>query len=418
VPDDGPPSLDERKKSKRSRRWLPITLVVPVALLVAALTGWAILVHGSRRPAPGAFYVSPSPLPAGPPGTIIRTEAIDGFTSGATAYRVLYKSTGFDGRPAAVSGLILVPESMPPAQGRKVVAYTHGTVGVVPSCAPTLITDEQYQPLLLEGGRQLLAAGYAIAASDYRGLGTPGPHPYLVGDAAARDTLDIVRAARNLTGSHASDEFVVWGHSQGGHASLFTGQLASVYAPELRLRGVAAGGPVPDLEDLFRVNVRTTVGRALIAMALYSWARVYDDANLDQILTPVARPLVASIAKNCLYSRNELLASVPAALTLGLTFLRQPPWKIEPWKTITAANTPGNAPTRAPILIVQGGADSIVPPGDTAKLAAKLCANGEKVDLRVLPGIGHLATSIEAIPYVVGWTADRFAGKPPPTTCG
>jgi hypothetical protein len=26
-----------------------------------------------------------------------------------------------------------------------------------------------------------LAAGYAVLRSDYQGLGTPGPHPYLIG---------------------------------------------------------------------------------------------------------------------------------------------------------------------------------------------------------------------------------------------
>jgi acetyl esterase/lipase len=195
----------------------------------------------------------------------------------------------------------------------------HGTVGVASNCAPSLVTDPARQPLLVEGGPELLDAGYVIAATDYQGLGTPGPHPYLVGESEAMNALDSVRAARNLSDADAGDEFVVWGHSQGGHASLFTGQLASSYTPELRLAGVAAGGPVPDLEALFTTNVETTVGRALIAMAIHSWARVYD-ADLDQVLTPVARPLVRRIAKNCLYSRNQILASVPASLTLGLTF--------------------------------------------------------------------------------------------------
>ena len=115
---------------------------------------------------------------------------------------------------------------------------------------------------------------------------------------------------------------MVWGHSQGGHASLFTGQLASRYAPELQLIGVAAGAPAPNLKDLFATNIETTVGRILIAMALHSWAGVYDDASLDQIVTPVARPLVGRIARNCLYNQKQILASVPAALALDLTFLR------------------------------------------------------------------------------------------------
>ena len=84
--------------------------------------------------------------------------------------------------------------------------------------------------------------------------------------------LDAVRAARNLEQAHASTEFAVWGHSQGGQAALFTGQLAGTYAPELHLVGVAAGGPVPNMIDLFKVNIKTIIGRVLIAMGLQSWA--------------------------------------------------------------------------------------------------------------------------------------------------
>ena len=210
MADDGPPSIDDPKKPKRRWRWLLITAIVIGSLVVAAVTGWAIFVRSSRPDAPGAFYTAPSPLPAGPPGTIIRSEVIDGFTPRATTYRVLYKSTGYDGHSTAVSGVILIPEGAAPPEGRRVVAYTHGTVGVASNCAPSLVTNPEHQPLLLEGGPELLAAGYVIAASDYQGLGTPGPHPYLVGEAEAMDALDSVRAARNLSEARASDEFVVW----------------------------------------------------------------------------------------------------------------------------------------------------------------------------------------------------------------
>jgi pimeloyl-ACP methyl ester carboxylesterase len=208
-----------------------------------------------------------------------------------------------------------------------------------------------------KGGAAFAAAGYVVAASDYQGLGTPGPHPYLVGDSEGMNELDIVRATHNLSQAQAGTEFAVWGHSQGGQASLFTGQLAAGYAPELHLVGVAAGGPVPNLLDLFKVNIETTVGKILIAMALDSWAKVYDDANLDQIVTPAARPIVAKIARNCLYNQPQILASVPGALALGLTFLHTPAWEAKPWKTIAEKNTPGNTRTKAPLLIVQGTAD-------------------------------------------------------------
>jgi pimeloyl-ACP methyl ester carboxylesterase len=409
--------VSQSGSEKKRWRWLGIAAGVLAILGAAAVAGWAIFVHESRPDAPGAFYRAPSPLPAGPPGTIIRSEIVDGFHSGATAHRVLYKSTGYDGSPTAVSGLIVVPDGSPPVGGRKIVAYTHGTVGVASSCAPSLVTNQEQQPLLYEGGGELLEAGYVVAASDYQGLGTPGPHPYLVGDSEAMNELDIVRAAQNLTEADAGNEFVVWGHSQGGHASLFTGQLAAGYAPELELVGVAAGAPVPNLVDLFKVNLETTVGKVLISMALQSWARVYDDASLDQIVTRAARPLVGRIARNCLYSQQQILASVPGALALNLTFLHTPPWETEPWATIAETNNPGATRTDAPLLIIQGDADPIVAPAVTTRLVDKLCAEGETVEFRVLEGVAHLDAGHIAVPDVVRWIADRFAGKPAPSTC-
>src|SRR5262249_29719052 len=168
--------------------------------------------------------------------------------------------------------------------------------------------------------------------------------PYLVGDSEGMNELDIVRAARNLPAADAGTSFAVWGHSQGGHAALFTGQLAASYAPDLHLVGVAAGAPVPNLVDLFKVNVKTTIGKVLIAMALRSWAIVYRDASLDQIVTPAARPIVRRLARPCLYDKKQILGTVPGSLALGLTFLHTPPWDTEPWRTIAERNTPGSSP--------------------------------------------------------------------------
>ena len=186
-----------------------------VVLLAAAIAGWLIFVESSRPDEPGEFYSAPAPLPDGPPGTIIRSEVVDDFVAGATTYRVLYTSTGYDGEPTAVSGLILVPDDTPPDGGRKVVAYTHGTTGVASRCAPSLVTNPEQQPVLVEGGPELLAAGYVVAATDYQGLGTPGPHPYLVGDSEAMNALDSVRAARNLDEADASDDFAGLGSLPG-----------------------------------------------------------------------------------------------------------------------------------------------------------------------------------------------------------
>src|SRR5437667_269770 len=87
-----------------------------------------------------------------------------------------------------------------------------------------------------------LRRGYALASTDYEGLGTPGVHPFLIGRSEGRGVVDIVRAARALD-SRVGRRWVIAGHSQGGHAALWAAALAPSWAPELSFRGVAAFAP-------------------------------------------------------------------------------------------------------------------------------------------------------------------------------
>lgn len=407
---------EEPASDRRGR----VAAVGAVVGLIAALAGAAvaIAVHRAERdnPQPTAFYDIPEPLPDVPPGTILRSEVIDGFHDDATTHRVLYMSTGFDGEPTAVSGLVLVPKTPAPPGGRKILAYAHGTVGVTPPCAPSL-RDAHEQPLFFEDGDIWLQAGYVVATTDYQGLGTTGPHAYLIGRPAAMNELDIARAARSIADADAGSEFVVWGHSQGGHTSLFTGQLAAEYAPELDLVGVAAGGPVPDLIELFKYNVDREHGRVLIAMALHQWAESFPDATLSDIVTPLAIRNVDQLSEVCLYGERGVVGALPNAALLELTFLSAPPWEVEPWKSIAADNDPGRTPIDAPIMIVQGLADEVVEPKLTEDLAQRLCDAGETVSLHTYPGVSHIDTGRTAAPDVAEWTANLFAGGTAPSTC-
>src|ERR1700749_1052443 len=137
-----------------------------------------------------AFYRAPSSVVAGPPGTLIRKQVIDGAPLGAPASRVLYRSTGLDDQPILVSGVVIVPQGDPPPSGRPIVAWAHPTSGIVPRCAPSLALFLFQQ---IQGLRSFVRDGYVVAATDYPGLGTPETHPYLVGTSEARAVLDSVR---------------------------------------------------------------------------------------------------------------------------------------------------------------------------------------------------------------------------------
>jgi alpha-beta hydrolase superfamily lysophospholipase len=393
-------------------RLLAIAAGVLIMLAAILVVIFVVVVSRSQPPPPGAFYRPPSPLPQKPPGTIIRSEPLSGLPASERGWRILYLSTSYNGKPTAVSGLVIVP-SQPASHPRHVVAFANGTVGVASNCALS-IQGARYLSAL-HGLHSYLAAGDAAIMTDYQGLGTPGPHPYLVGKVEGEDVLDSVRAAHNLQAAHAGTTFAVTGPSQGGHAALFAGQLAPTYAPDLRLVGVAASAPPTDLKELFRLRAEGTFGRVLAAYALEAWSQVYHH-DLETILTPVARPIVRRMVRLCLHNQTQALGFLPLSTLLKIGYLRSPPWHTEPWKTLLQQNTPGASRIPAPVFIAQGGADALVHPPITAAFARHLCGMGEKVEYRVYPGVPHDAGA-ESAPDIVRWIADRFAGKPPPSTC-
>ena len=394
--------------------WTIIGVLSFTGILVFAVAAFAGFLALSQPGAPGAFYDAPSPLPSDPPGTVIRSEPLDGAPEGAVAWKILYLSTRYTGEPTVVSATLVVPETPPAAGGRPVVAFAHGTVGVAPNCAPSL---RSFWADDIDGLGTFLGAGYAVVATDYEGMGASGTHPYLVKRSAAMNVLDSVRAAHNFSEADAGTDYVVWGYSQGGHASLFTGELSASYAPELTLVGVAAGAPPTDLRTLFERDLGTTFGNVLGAYAFVSWSKVYDNAELDQVVRGAARPVVKNTAKLCIREEHEAAAILPGSIFMKTTFLSNHPADTEPWKSLFAENSLARMEIPAPIIIVQGAEDGLVHPDVTAAFAEGLCAQGHVVEYRSYPDVHHITAVPVVTPDVVAWIIDRFAGGAAPNTC-
>jgi alpha-beta hydrolase superfamily lysophospholipase len=401
---------------RRFRRGIR-TIGLAVAALVALVIVVVVVVLQRAQPAhPGSFYAVPSPLPGGKLGSIIRTEPLDHLPAGAVGWRILYLSTSYTGKPTAISGVVIAPTTPPPTGGRKVVAWAHGTIGIASNCAPSLLGGAGLH--FIDGLPAFLKAGDAVVATDYQGMGTPGPHPYLVGKSEADAVLDSVRAAHNLAGVGAGATFVVWGVSQGGHAALFTGQYAASYAPDLKLVGVAAAAPATALIPLFQGKIGTDFGNLLAAYALDSWAQVYPDLKLDQVVTAAARPIVRNTATYCIQNMTQALPAVLHAKVLKITFLSKQPWDIEPWKSELETNTAGHMPIRTPLFIGQGATDPLVLPSVQADFVKRLCTVGSTVEYRTYPGVQHVDAGPATVSDATAWIAARFAGTAAPSTCG
>ena len=412
APDD-PRAARPRRRLCRGVRTIALALAALVVLVVVVVV---VVLQRAQPPHPSSFYAAPSPLPSGKLGSIIRTEPLTDLPVGARGWKILYLSTSYTGKPTAISGMVIVPTTPAPPGGRNVVAWTQGTVGVASRCAPSLLGGAGTR--FIDGLSVFLKAGDAVVATDYQGLGTPGPHPYLVGKSEAISVLDGVRAVHNLSATGAGTTFVVWGVSQGGHAALFTGQYAASYTPDLKLVGVAAGAPASALIPLFRGKIGTDFGNLLAAFSLDSWVQVYPSLKLDQVVTAAARPIVRNIATYCIHNMTQALPAVLHAKVLKITFLSKKPWDIEPWKSELETNTAGHMPIRAPLYIGQGTADPLVLPAVQADFVKGLCTAGSTVEYRTYPGIGHLDVGPAAMSDVTAWIAARFAGTAAPSTCG
>jgi pimeloyl-ACP methyl ester carboxylesterase len=374
--------------------------VLAVLLATLALSGCSQEVRGEEdllaRPYTGRFYDDP-PTAVGTPGTVVRSQLAAGPPPGATAWRILFRSTDRTGAPVLNSGMLVVPEGRAPAGGRTIVSWGHPTTGSAQKCAPSRSADPY---VWMEGLTDLLKQGYAVVSTDYTGMGVPGPDSYLIGETEGRNVLDAARAARAFLGPAASDRVLLWGHSQGGQAVLFAAQLWKGYAPELDVRGVAVAAPATDLASLLRADIGDVSGVSIAAYAFSAYGSVYD-VPVDSILTPAAVAALPAMNGFCLLTQNSALHQVAKPLVGG--FLAGDPATTQPWAGLLAANTPGGTALPVPLLVAQGLSDRLVRPESTAAFVEHERRLGTEVRSIRIPGATHGSVANKALPQVLSF---------------
>jgi alpha-beta hydrolase superfamily lysophospholipase len=376
-------------------------------IALAAPAGAAPKESPRKAPTGRAFYTPPSPLPTAAPGDLIWSAPFRSVP-GAKAWKVLYHSRAVDGSDVAVSGVVVAPDDAAPADGRPVISWAHGTHGIADNCAPSR-TGNMVSRLPSIG--KLIAQGYVVVATDYEGLGTPGTHPYLVGESEAHGVLDIARAAQHLPGTDANSKTFVWGQSQGGQAALFAGEVAPTYAPDLDLLGVISGAPVTDAAAMFptAATIPDTLGFAV--MGMIGVAAAYPDAKIADVLTPAALQQTKIVDKKCY---EDVLAAFKKPVD---QVIARNPAEVAPFPAIFAADTAGNRPTTAPMLVYQGLSDSVVYKVFTDQYVKKACALGNTVEYKTFSGKDHYEENGAAEKDVLEWMQARLGGLPAPSSC-
>lgn len=352
---------------------------------------------------PDSLYAAGGPVVAGPAGEILAQVEL-AAPAGARTWAVVYRSSDAQGSPIGVSGLIIAPATAwtPGSAARTVLSIGHPTAGLADACAPSRLPSDG----LVTTALPLLAQGFVLAVTDYEGLGTPGPHPYIVGQSEGRSVLDAALAAQALPDTGAGPTTVLMGGSQGGHAVLWAADLAATVAPSLDIVGTIAFAPAGDLAAIARfdqVGDPDPAARSSALMLVDAW---HDSYGLSRgVLTPEGRAALPVLASAC----DVQLSAMPVDTDLTTR---------PAWLRRLHQNTPGQVRTDIPILIFQGDADRVVPIASTRSLVARLCAIGDTVDLRILAGADHRGSlSMASLLTAIGWAQDRLAGIPAASTC-
>ena len=377
------------------------------ALSMSLLAGTAAAAPVTPGPSGNAFYTSTPSLTSGKHGLLLRYRAAQAGTTlpdAASSYTVLYKSTSLSGAAIAVSGSVWIPKGTAPAGGWKVISWAHGTTGAADVCAPSKSTGaaDSVVPLAYNTGtlNELLKAGYAVAATDYEGLGTPGFHPYLLGHSEGRGVIDIVAAARQLPSSNLSSKWVASGHSQGGHAASYAAADAAAWTASgadtsLSLKGLAAFAPANSMKIAVltaKAAIKSPNGiSGLGALIVRSMTQADTSISLSALMAPAPYALRGLIDTTCdLGTPTRFGQFAPGQLLNSWTS----PLATKALNVLAGDKmSPNSLNIKVPTLILQGTADSTVLPNLTKDILApalrKNNGGSPSITYRAYTGLDH-----------------------------
>src|SRR5215471_8520907 len=417
----------EYRMVKQSRRMTETGALLTTILFVACSPVMAA--KATQDPLQGdggvsPFYLWTDDIPE-IPGNMLREEALPNdllLANASQARRILYTSTdGIDGKsPVTVSGAVFFPKDSPPSGGWPIIAWAHGTVGIADVCAPSWQGRSQRDIDYLNAW---LAQGYAIVASDYQGLGTPGVHPYLAVRPEAYSVLDGLRASLHQY-PQLSNSVVIVGQSQGAQAAIAVAGLASRYAPEITVRGTVATGvpfirpPKPRSENAPRPSDNqsdkadpTLTYRLLV---LYLTQRLIPEFTFADYVSDRAMPTVALARTECY---PALLKSTQTAeLTPGNTFRKD---ITELSNAVFPYMMYATLKFDHPVFVGTGTEDRDVDPKlHQYPLVKAACEAGSTIEHHYYLGLDHSGTVNASLADSIPFVKKLFAGEPIISNCG
>ena len=310
---------------------------------------------------------------------------------------------------------MLVPTATWSGTGsRPLITFAAGTRGLGQDCAPsyTLSQGTDYESSSISAA---LAKGHAVGVTDYAGMGTPGPHTYMVGKSLCHSVLDMALAAQRLPGSglSSSTPVAIWGDSEGGGAAMWAAEQAASYAPGLNLKGVAAGG-VP--ADLLAVASMLD-GSAFLSFELMTavgYDTAYPELNLNSYLNQAGKDLLKTAKTICLIRSDGFGQVAGTAYKHVSDFTTSDPLANATWKARINSNKLGLGKPTVPVFQYHAVSDNIVQFAQAKTLRDTYCAKGVNETWLELPNAEHALASVQGAGPALDFLAARLSWLPTP----
>lgn len=411
-----PPSI---RQVQRRRHVVAGVVAVGVAVGAApAASADSPTASGGSGTTMPAFYTPPAEIPA-QEGTVVRSEPMTYYQDPlhltelpGTATRMMYTSSDRHGSPMAVTGTVIVPDRAWTGPGeRPVIGYAVGTQGLADRCAPSYSGSYGWE-YEVPRMTSLLKQGYALAVTDYQGLGTPGPHTYMDREAEGTAVIDSVRAARNLPGAvvPADGPVAFVGYSQGGGASASAAELVHDHAPELDVRGSFVGAAPTDLDALV-ANLDGGPYSMFAGFTVAGLAENYD-IDTDPILNDRGEAYLEQMWDSCTIDLPRHSFRPFSLLTTdGDTapeVLAQ-----QPFREAVTEQRIGERRPADPVMVYHSRLDEIVPYSLGRDLVRDWRGLGADVQLRTDWTPSHIGSMYAAGPATNRFLDEVFAGGAP-----
>ena len=357
--------------------------------------------------------------------------------TGARIVKLAYRTVRSDGTPAVSTATVYLP-LVPRALPAPIVLIGRPTSGIADDCAPSKKPRPERNLAL-----PFAARGFVTITPDLAGLGNAGTHAYLDNHEAAAQLFDGARALRRLVpGDVVGDAVAAVGYSQGGGGVLSAQALEHATTGSRTLKAIAAIAPQWPIstrsfgyEDVLRNPDRFT-GLAGLAPPTVTVLRHYG-FFANKLGAAQAGDGFPAAERESITSSVESLCTIPLGGALGANQPRLRDLVDETLRTEVIAcidGTPGCAghgatfhawltsdfvtadPAGAPVLIVQGQLDQVMPAaGEAACVADKLRADGVQPAICSDSAATHDSVLERRIEDVVAWIEAAVTGAPLPS---